>query len=105
MRKIIEYFIRHSVVTNWIMLVIFLAGGIGLMNLKMRIWPKMELHSLSVDIPFPGASAIEVEEGLINKIEENLKGLEGIVQTTSLSMDNYGDIYIEVDPDVEIDKT
>ncbi len=105
MKNFISYFIRHSIITNWIMLVILLAGAIGLMNLKMRIWPKMELNYLSVDIPFPGASAIEVEEGLINKIEENLKGLEGIVQTTSLSMDNYGEVFIEVDPSADISKT
>jgi len=105
MKKIIEYFIRHAVITNWIMLVIMTAGIIGFSNLNKRIWPKMELNYLQVEIAFPGASAVEVEEGLINKIEENLRGLEGLVETTSSSMDHFGWIFIEVDPAYDIQKT
>lgn len=104
MQKLIEHFYKHSTITNWVILVIFLAGAFGLLNLKMRIWPKMEMDSISIDFSYPGASAIEVEEGIIIKAEESLRGLEGIDGIRSTSMDNYGYIYIRINSDYPMNK-
>jgi len=94
MKKILNYFVENAVLANWIMLIILVAGVFGIYNMKMRIWPKMELDYINIDIPFPGASALEVEEGLITKIEENLKGLEGVESMYSSSMDGFGNIFL-----------
>jgi multidrug efflux pump subunit AcrB len=94
MKKILNFFVENAVLANWIMIVIFLAGVFGMYNMKMRIWPKMELDYINIDIPFPGASALEVEEGLITKIEENLKGMEGVESIYSSSMDGFGNIFL-----------
>ncbi|MFC1760375.1 hypothetical protein ACFLZD_02505, partial [Candidatus Neomarinimicrobiota bacterium] len=42
MKNFIEYFIKHRVIANWIMLVICLAGVFALFNLQTRINPKAE---------------------------------------------------------------
>ncbi len=104
MKKVIEYFADHSVITNWIILVVFLAGAFGLLNLKMRIWPKMELDSISINFPYPGASAVEVEEGIIAKAEERLRGMDGIDSIYSTSMDGHGNIYLRINPDFSINR-
>jgi len=74
------------------------------MDLKMRIWPKMELDSISISFPYAGASAIEVEEGIIIKAEESLRGLEGIDSIQSTSLDNYGSIYVRINSDYPMNK-
>ncbi|MBB6480927.1 efflux RND transporter permease subunit [Spirochaeta isovalerica] len=94
MRKILNFFTENAVLANWIMLIILMAGVFGLYNMKMRIWPKMELNYINIDVPYPGASALEVEEGVITKIEENLKGMEGLEGVYSSSMDGYGNIFL-----------
>ncbi|NJK83614.1 MAG: efflux RND transporter permease subunit [Saprospiraceae bacterium] len=45
---------------------------------------------------YPGASPEEIEEGIIAKIEENLKGVTGVEKITSVSSENAGNITIEV---------
>jgi multidrug efflux pump subunit AcrB len=105
MKKILEYFVNNAMLANWIMLVIILAGTFGLFNMKMRIWPKMELDYINIDIPFPGASALEVEEGLITKIEENLKGMEGVESIYSSSMDGFGNIFLIISSSQPMSKT
>lgn len=102
--KIIKYFIKHAAVTNWIMLVICLAGIFALFNLNRRLDPKFEIEVVEINVPYPGASAIEVEEGIVIKIEENLRGLEGIEKVTSISQDGWGSIDVEITPGYDMNK-
>lgn len=104
MKNVIKYFIEHTAITNWIMLVICFAGVFALFNLNKRLDPKFEIENVEIDIPYPGASAVEVEEGIITKIEENLRGLEGIEKITSISQDNYGSIDVEITPGYDMNK-
>ena len=41
-KNLIHYFIKHSVITNWIMILICIAGIFALFNLNKRINPKIE---------------------------------------------------------------
>jgi len=102
--KLIQYFIKHSIITNWVVLVICLAGIFALFKLERRINPKMEIDQISIDIPYPGASAVEVEEGIIIKIEESLRGIEGIEKVYSTSQDNYGYLNVEISPGYDMNK-
>ncbi|NOX66797.1 MAG: efflux RND transporter permease subunit, partial [Chlorobi bacterium] len=104
LKSFLNYFLKHSVITNWIMLVICVGGIFALFNLNKRLDPKLEIENIEVDVPYPGASAIEVEEGIVTKIEENLRGLEGIDKIVSTSQDNYGSVSVRVNPDYDIDK-
>ena len=102
--KLIQYFIKHSIITNWIVLVICIAGIFALFKLERRINPKMEIDQISIDIPYPGASAVEVEEGIIIKIEEALRGIEGIEKVYSTSQDNYGYLNVRILPGYDMNK-
>jgi multidrug efflux pump subunit AcrB len=50
-----------------------------------------------VNAIYPGASPVEIEEGVVNKIEENLKGISGIERFTSSSSENLATITVEVE--------
>ncbi|MBT8221760.1 MAG: efflux RND transporter permease subunit, partial [Eudoraea sp.] len=55
------------------------------------------------NITYPGASPQEVEEGIVLKIEDNLKGLEGVDRVTSTSRENSGTINVEIEKGRDID--
>jgi multidrug efflux pump subunit AcrB len=78
------------------MIIICIAGIFALSNLQKRINPKFEIEEIEIDVPFPGASALEVEEGIVVKIEESLRGLEGIEKIRSTSADNWGSVRVEI---------
>ena len=103
MRSIVHYFIHNSIAGNLLMVGIFLAGLFGLMNMKSTFFPEEDSRFLSVRIIYPGASPEEIEEGIVNKIEENLKGLVGIERVTSVSSENGGSISIEVQKEYNAD--
>ncbi|MFC1786308.1 efflux RND transporter permease subunit [Candidatus Neomarinimicrobiota bacterium] len=104
MKNFIEYFIKHRVIANWIMLVICLTGVFALFNLQTRINPKVEQPYVTVAVVFPGASPIELEEGIMVKIEEALKGLEGLSEIWSQSHESYGEVTVEVDDSYDMSR-
>ena len=79
-------------------------GIICSFNLKKRVNPKYELEQIEIEVPYPGASAFEVEEGIVIKIEESLRGLEGIDKIVSSSMDNYGSLEVQIMPGYDMNK-
>ncbi len=104
MSKFVQYFIDHRIITNWIMLVICIAGVFALTQLNRRIQPSFEMHEININIPFPGASAVEVEEGIVIKVEEALRGLEGIEKVTSTSTDGFGSVQAEIQEGYDMDR-
>jgi multidrug efflux pump subunit AcrB len=104
MRNVIHYFIKHSVVTNWIMLAVMLAGVFALFNLERRLNPKIEIEEVNITVPYPGASAVEVEEGITIKIEEALRGIEGIQKVYSWSSDGSASLNVEITPGYDMNK-
>jgi len=96
MRSFIAYFIKYPVAANLIMFGILIFGVVSLLQMKATFFPEFESRNITIQLIYPGASPEEVEEGIINKIEENLKGLTGIERYTSVSSENTGNITVEV---------
>lgn len=103
MRKIINYFIRYHVAVNVLILAFILFGVLGMSNLKSSFFPLTESHIIQIAVTYPGASPQEIEEGIVLKIEDNLKGLAGVERVTSVSRENSGSITVEVEKERDID--
>ncbi|MCR9289650.1 MAG: efflux RND transporter permease subunit [Bacteroidetes bacterium] len=104
MKSIITYFIKYPIAANLLMFSILILGVFGLMNMKSAIFPEQDELFISVRTSWLGASPEEVEEGVIKKIEENIKGVTGIDRITSTSVENSGTVLIEIAKGYEIDK-
>ena len=58
---------------------------------------------INIDVTYPGSAPEEIEEGIILKIEDNLKGLDGIERVTSVARESGGSITVEIERDENID--
>ena len=103
MRKLIAYFIKHSVAVNVIVIAFLIFGGVGAYKLNSSFFPLVDSKNISINVTYPGASPQEVEEGIILKIEDNLKGLNGVDRVTSTSRENSGNINVEIQKGKNID--
>ena len=95
MEKIISYFIKFPVAVNIFILAFFAFGLAGALSMKSSYFPLTESQNISVNLVYPGASPEEMEEGIVLKIEDNLKGIVGIDRVTSVSRENSATINIE----------
>lgn len=96
MKGIINYFIKFPIAANLLMFGLLIMGIAGLLNMKSTFFPEVESRTISIQTVYPGSSPEEIEEGIVNKIEENLKGLTGVERVTSVSNENAGTVTIEV---------
>ncbi len=103
MRKLINYFIKFGVAVNVVILAFVIFGIIGILNMKSSFFPLQESTLININITYPGSAPEEIEEGIILKIEDNLKGLEGIDRITSTARESGGSITVEIDRDENID--
>lgn len=103
MRKLIAYFIKYSVAVNILMISIIIFGLVGITRMKSSFFPLNDSKIISIGITYPGASPLEIEEGIVLKIEDNLKGLVGIDRVTSVSNENDGRVTVEIEKGRDID--
>jgi multidrug efflux pump subunit AcrB len=103
MRSIITYFIKFPVSVNIMMLSIILFGVFGFLGMKSSYFPLNDSKTIRIAITYLGASPQEIEEGIVLKIEDNLKGLVGIDRVTSISSENSGVITVEIEKGQDID--
>tara|TARA_R110000850_G_scaffold244768_1_gene369574 strand:- start:6955 stop:10146 length:3192 start_codon:yes stop_codon:yes gene_type:complete len=97
MRKILEYFIKYDVAVNIIIFSFVIFGIFGFLSLKSSFFPLVEPEVININIAYPAASPDEIEEGIIIKIEDNLKGLVGIERVTSTARESGGSITVEIE--------
>lgn len=95
MKKLIAYFIKYPIAVNVIVIGFVLFGYFGFSTLTSSFFPLSESRVITVNLAYPGASPQEMEEGVVLKIEDNLKGILGIDRVTSKSYENSAVITIE----------
>ncbi|MCF8715412.1 efflux RND transporter permease subunit [Joostella atrarenae] len=103
MRKLLAYFIKYDVAVNVFILAFVIFGIFGALTLKSSFFPLIDSKIINISVAYPGAAPQEIEEGIVIKIEDNLKGIEGIDRVTSTSRENGGSITVEILKGYDID--
>ncbi len=103
MRKVIEFFVKYPIWANAILAVIIIFGTLGLLGINMSFFPETPERDITVRVAYPGASPEEMEEGITIKIEEALKGVNGVEEVTSTSFENTASIRVRTMDAYDID--
>ncbi|QTD36619.1 efflux RND transporter permease subunit [Polaribacter batillariae] len=103
MKKIITYFIKYHVAVNVMVFAFFVFGILGALNMKSSFFPLVDSQLIRITLAYPGASPAEMEEGVVLKIEDNLKGIVGVERVTSVSRENAATVNVEVEKGKNID--
>jgi multidrug efflux pump len=80
-----NFFIRRPIFAWVIAILIMLAGIISIYNLPISQYPEIAPPSVSIEGAYPGASAQVVQDTVIQNIEANLNGLDGLRYMSSSS--------------------
>jgi len=105
MRKIISAFVKYPFYANLIIGVVVIAGLVSLANIKKSFFPEFTSRFISISVFYPGASPIEMEEGVTSRIEEAIRSIVGIKEITSTSSENVSTVLIETTGTYDIDET
>ena len=105
MNHIFAWFARNRVAANLLMLMILLAGFLAITyGVRREMFPMVSLDLVAVRVPYPGATPVEVEEGIILRIEEAIADLDGIDELDSTASEGMGLVMVKVRSDYETRK-
>ncbi|MCP4521373.1 MAG: efflux RND transporter permease subunit [Cytophagales bacterium] len=104
MKGLISYFAKHPIWANVTMGFIVVLGIISTIILKRSFFPERPIKNIFVDVAYLGASPEEMEEGVVIKVEEALKGIKGVEEVSSTASENTAQIKVVCKKQYDIDE-
>lgn len=94
---LIAWFARNHVAANLLMVVIVMTGLFAATTIRTQMFPDLEIDRVTISVPFPGASPGEVESGVVTRLEEALRDIEGIAEMRSFSSEGSGRVVLDLE--------
>jgi multidrug efflux pump subunit AcrB len=102
MNKAIKWMSENHVAANLFMVLIIFSGFLTISNIKMEVFPEMEMDQVQISVIYPGASPDEMEASIIIKIEDALKGISEITSINSIASEGIATVTAEVDMNEDV---
>jgi multidrug efflux pump subunit AcrB len=93
---LIAWMARHPVAANLLMAFLIIAGVTSALTLKQEVFPEVDLEMIEVRVVYQGAAPDEVEEAIVQRIEDQIEGIEGIQRITSYAAEGVGVVRAEL---------
>ncbi|TRY30386.1 efflux RND transporter permease subunit [Aliiglaciecola sp. M165] len=100
-KGLIAWFARNSVAANLLMWILIFGGIFASFVIHKQVFPNFTFNNVIVTVPYLGAAPQEVEEGVVIKIEEAIKNIEGIKKITSTATEGNARVNIEVEEEYD----
>ena len=92
----INYFTRHPVAGNILMMAIIAIGLFSLSSLNRETFPEIDPSKVMVTAMYPGASPSDVEEAICNRLEEATDGISYLDEQICDARDNMALFTVEM---------
>lgn len=92
MQKLADISIRRPVFATMIIMALVVVGITGYLHLGVDRTPSVDIPTIYIYTRLPGASAVEMETLVVQRIEETVNTVEGIDDLRSIS--NYGSCFV-----------
>ena len=93
---IVGYFARNHVAANVLMLLLLGGGVFATTKVAIERFPEYDPGTITVTVPYPGASPAEVDEDINRRIEESVSGIVGVERVLSTAAEGAGEVVVEM---------
>lgn len=80
---------------------ILVAGAMSLFQTKLEVFPEFDTDTITIQVPYRGATPAESEEGVCIRVEEAIASIEGIKRLRSSALEGMGTVTIELYEDAD----
>jgi len=101
---LIGLFVRHPTASNLLMLTIIVLGLFSVNRLNTQFFPTVEIPAINVTIQWSGASALDVEQNIVDAIDPELRFLDDVDKITSIAREGVAVFNIEFFADADMQK-
>ncbi|MEZ5843096.1 MAG: efflux RND transporter permease subunit [Hyphomicrobiaceae bacterium] len=101
---IVGAFLHHRTAPNLLMIALIMIGLFAFARLNRQFFPNFDVPIISVTVNWPGASAEDVEAGILDVLEPELRFIENATDVISIAREGVGVISLEFDPRADLQK-
>ncbi len=103
MRKLITAFVRYPFYSQALVFLVLVFGIAAMFSIRKASFPITESRLITVSVTYQGATPKEMEEGVTTLVENALRGVVGIKEISSKSMENQSLVSILIRTDYDVD--
>ncbi len=103
MKRLIAWWVHNPVAANLLMVGILLAGFLGFNAMEREAFPFFKPNQVEIEATWPGAAPQEVEEQIILRMEEALKGVDNVYRVYSTASENLARLEVQTYAGVDLD--
>ena len=92
----IDFFARHPTAANLLMVLMVAVGLLSVGGIRRETFPDAQPVEVEVSVLFPGATPDEVDESIVQRLEEELDGVQFLKEMRSVSLNNLGSTTLEM---------
>ena len=94
---LVRLFVRHRNAANLLMALTVVVGVIAITRLNTQFFPTLGFDIITVSVAWPGAAAEDVESGIVQVIEPEIRFLDGVRRVSATANEGGGTVTIEFD--------
>ena len=95
-KGVIAYMAGNSIAANLLMVLLIGGGIFTIFTIQKEVFPQFQLDLIEVDVVYPGSTPEEVEQGILQPVEEAVRGIQGIKEIVSTAREGSGNVSIEL---------
>jgi len=99
----IPLFASHRVAANLLMLLLILGGLFGLRQLNTQFFPTFDIDIVTVEVPWSGASAEDVQRSILLPVEQELRSVNGIDTLYATANQGRASFRVELEEHTDVD--
>ncbi|MEE4376200.1 MAG: efflux RND transporter permease subunit, partial [Candidatus Competibacteraceae bacterium] len=100
----IAYFAAHPTAANLLMLFLLLLGIVTLPTLKRETFPDFAAQEVEVRVPYPGASALDVEESICQRLEDAVDAISDVEEVRCNAQEGAGVAVVKMTESGDVDR-
>lgn len=101
--KLSSWAISNSTTMYVAIFLILILGISAYYDMPREDFPEIKETKIYVSTLYPGNTAEDIEKLITNPLEDQLKGLSGVVEITSTSQEDYSMVIVEFDDDMDVE--
>ena len=95
-RGAIAWMASNSIAANLAMVILIIGGLIFSTRVTQEVFPEFNLDSITVRVPYPGASPEEVEQGILLAVEDRTAGIVDVKKVSSQALEGVGTVTLQL---------
>ncbi|WP_114007656.1 efflux RND transporter permease subunit [Cohaesibacter intestini] len=94
----VSFFVHHPNAANLLMALLLIGGLFSLARMNSQFFPSIATDTIRVSVTWTGASAEDVEAGILEVVEPKIRFVDGVKNVDSYAREGSGSITLEFKP-------